>query len=357
VKSPASATSGLLETTSRGGAGFWRTPRDGLGYHRAAMLSRRRFLGLMNAGLLTAPLAAEAQPSAKIWRVGVLRLGRAETTETLRQALRDLGYVEGRNLVIEDRTTDGRLDRLSGLAAQLVRLNVDVIVASGVAGTRAAKQATKVIPIVMLATDPLGAGLIESLARPGGNITGVATLESELGAKRLEHFKEAFPAVTRVAALYDPTTSPTVLKEFEEGGRRLQILIHVIVTRAPEELDGAFKQAAEWRATALSILASPFFQAQRTRIAKLAIEHRLPTMVPHRAYVEAGGLMSYGPDFRDLGRRTAIFVDKILKGAKPAQLPVEQATKFELVINLQTAKKLSLTIPPSLLLRADQIIE
>jgi putative tryptophan/tyrosine transport system substrate-binding protein len=330
-----------------------------LGYHRPAMLSRRRFLRTMSVSLLAAPLAADAQEARKVWRIGILRIGPATdaSTGTLRQALREFGYVEGRNIVIEDRTTDGRLDRLADVAAELVRQRVDVIIASGVAGTRAAKQATTTIPVVMLATDPLGAGLIDSLARPGGNITGVATLESELGAKRLEHFKEAFPAVTRVAVLHDPTTSPTVLKEMEDGGRRLKVQLQIIEARAPEDLEAVFRKATEWRAAALSILASPFFQAQRGRIAKLAIEHRLPTMVPHRAYVEAGGLISYGPDFRDLGRRTAVFVDKILKGAKAADLPVEQATKFELVINLKTAKALGLTIPPSLLARADQVIE
>ena len=285
-------------------------------YHRAPMLNRRRFLSTVSVSLLAAPRAVEGQQAGKVWRIGVLRIGPATeaSTGTLRQALRELGYVEGRN-------------------------------------------ATTTIPVVMLATDPLGAGLIDSLARPGGNVTGVATLESELGAKRLEHFKEAFPAVTRVAVLHDPTTSPTVLKETEDGGRRLKVQLQIIEARAPEDLDGAFRKAADWRAAALSILASPFFQSQRSRIATLGIEHRLPTMVPHRAYVEAGGFISYGPDFRDLGRRTAVFVDKILKGAKPADLPVEQATKFELVINMKTAKALGLTIPPSLLLRADQVIE
>ena len=211
--------------------------------------------------------------------------------------------------------------------------------------------------IVMLATDPLGAGLIHSLAKPGGNITGVATLESELGAKRLEHFHEAFPTATRVAVLYDPMTSATVLNEMEDGARRLKLELQVLEVRAPEDMDGAFMKATQWRAAALSVLASPFFRAQRVRIAQLAVQHRLPSMVPHRAYVEAGALLSYGPNFRDLNRRTAVYVDKILKGAKPADLPVEQPTKFELVINLKTAKALGLTIPQSLLVRADEVIQ
>jgi putative ABC transport system substrate-binding protein len=314
--------------------------------------------GVFMLSLFVAPFVTEAQQATRVWRIGVLQIGSPDTqTGSLRQALRDLGYVEGQNFVIEDRRAEGRLDRLPDLAAELVRLHVDVIVASGVAGTRAAKEATGNIPIVMLATDPLGAGLIGSLAKPGGNITGVATLESELGAKRLEYFHEAFPTVTRVAVLYDPMTSATVVKEMEDGARRLKVALQVLEVGAPDDLDGAFNKATKWRAAALSILASPFFRSQRFRIAKLAVAHGLPSMVPHRAYVEAGGLLSYGPDFRDLNRRTAVFVDKILKGAKPADLPVEQPTKFELVINLKTAKALGLTIPQSLLIRADEIIQ
>jgi ABC-type uncharacterized transport system substrate-binding protein len=322
-------------------------------------MNRRTFLFRFALGTMLAPFAAEAQQGTKVWRIGVLQFGSPteNSTQVLRGALHDLGYVEGQNIVIEDRMAEGRLERLPDLATELVHKKVDVIVASGVAGARAAERATTTIPIVMLATDPLGAGLISSLARPGGNITGVATLESELGAKRLEHFKEAFPTVARVAALYDPTTSPTVLKEMEDGARRLKVQLRILEARTPEDLDGAFKKASEWKAAALSILASPFFRSQRVRIAALAIEHHFPTMVPHRAYVEAGGLISYGPDFRDLIRRASVFVDKILKGAKPADLPVEQATKFELVINLKTAKALGVTIPQTLLQRADQVIE
>ena len=323
-------------------------------------MDRRAFITTAVGGsiLALAPLAAEGQQTGRVWRIGVLRIGSPpDTPTTLRQALSDLGYVEGRNLVIEERIAEGRLNRLPDLAAELVRLHVDVIVASGVAGARAAKEATEAIPIVMLATDPLGAGLIGSLSKPGGNITGVATLESELGPKRLEHFNEAFPRATRVAVLYDPMTSASVAAEMKDGARRLKVELQVLEVRGPEDLDGAFKKATEWRAAALSVLASPSFQSQRVRIAKLALAHRLPTMVPHRTYVEAGGLLSYGPDFRDLNRRTAVFVDRILKGAKPADLPVEQPTKFELVINLKTAKALGLTIPQSLLVRADEIIQ
>jgi len=314
---------------------------------------------LLTLSILLTPVTVAPQAPAKTPQIGVLRIGAPTDAsgDTLRQALRDLGYTEGRNIVIADRWAEGRVDRLPDLAADLVRLKVDVIVASGVAGIRAAKQATTTIPIVMLATDPVGAGLITSLARPGGNITGVATLEAELGAKRLEFFKDSFPRISRVAILYDPSTSPGVLKEVEEAAARLKVLLHVFEARAPEDLAPAFKKATEWRAAALSVLASPFFQSQRVRISNLSVEHRLPTMVPHRAYAEAGGLMSYGPDFRNLSRRAAVFVDKILKGAKPGDLPIEQPTKFDLVVNLKAAKALGLTIPESLMLRAGQVIE
>jgi len=319
----------------------------------------RLVIALLTLVILVRPVAVAAQAPAKTPQIGVLRIGVPTDTsgDTLRRALRDLGYTEGRNIVIADRWAEGRVDRLPDLAAELVRLKVDVIVASGVAGTRAAMQATTTIPIVMLATDPVGAGLITSLARPGGNITGVATLEAELGAKRLEFFKDSFPRISRVAILYDPSTSPGVLKEVEGAAARLKMLLHVFEARAPEDLAPAFKKATEWRAAALNVPASPFFQSQRVRISNLALEHRLPTTVPHRAYSEVGGLMSYGPDFRNLSQRAAVFVDKILKGAKPADLPIEQATKFELVINLKTAKALGLTIPPSLLARADEVIQ
>ena len=291
-------------------------------------------------GIPMTPSATVAQGRATIPTIGVLRVGEPTDfqADALRQALRDLKYVEGQNIVIEDRWAEGRPDRLPELATALVRLKVDVIVAGGVAATRAARQATSTIPVVMLATDPLGAGLITSLARPGGNVTGVATLESELGAKRLELFKEAFPTMSRVAVLHDPTTSQSVLDEVRTAAARLKIEIRILDASVPEDVGGAFQRAVQWRAGALNVLASPFFLSQRVRIARLAVEHRLPTTVPHRTYAEAGGLMSYGPDFRDLNRRAVAFVDKILKGAKPAALPVEQATKFELVINLKTAK-------------------
>ena len=319
----------------------------------------RFVLGLLALCTFGVPAVVAAQAPPRVPQVGVLRIGAPTdaSADTLRKALRDLGYAEGRDIVIAERSAEGRLERLPDLAADLVRLKVDVIVAGGVAATRAARDATATTPIVMLATDPLGAGLVTSLARPGGNITGVATLESELGAKRLELFKEAFPKISRLAVLYDPSTSPTVLKEVEDAGARMKLQLQVIEARTPKDLAAAFRKMKGWRAAGLTVLASPLFNSERLRIANLAIEHRLPTTAPHRGYAEAGGLMSYGPDFRDLSRRTAVFVDKILKGAKPADLPVEQPTKFELVINLKTAKVLGLTIPQSLLQRADELIQ
>jgi ABC-type uncharacterized transport system substrate-binding protein len=306
------------------------------------VINRRSFIASMAATVLAAPLAAAQQ---KTPRIGVLLLqGSAGTTDDdFRRGLRELGYVEGQNISIEYRRAQGRLDRLRELAADLVRLKVDVIVTGGVAATRAAQQATTIIPIVMsAATDPLGAGLISSLARPGGNITGSAML-SELEAKRLELLKEAFPKASRVAALYDPTTSPTVLREAETAAERLKLPLHVVPARAPEDLNGAFREAKKWRAAALAVLASPFFSSQRVRIAELAVANRFPAVFSQRFYVEAGGLMSYGPDLRASLRHAATYVDKILKDAKPADLPVEQPTKFELVINMRTAKTFSVS--------------
>ncbi len=306
------------------------------------------------------PLGADAQPPTKVPRVGLLRTGSPPDpfVESFRQALRDLGYLEGQNIVIEYRWAEGRVDRFPELAADLVRLNVDVIVAGGFPATRAAKQATTSIPIVMSATtDPVASGFIASLARPGGNITGSATLLSELAAKRLELLKEVLPKVSRVAVLYDPAGDPIQLRESQAAARRLKVRLQVLEARVPEDLEGALKGARKGRAAALSVLASAFLSSQRARIVDLAAKDRLPAIYEHREFVETGGLISYGPNFRDLFRRAAAYMDKILKGAKPADLPVEQPTRFELVINLKTAKALGLTFPPSVLVRADQVIQ
>jgi putative ABC transport system substrate-binding protein len=322
-----------------------------------------RLIGLvviLALSLILAPLAAEAQPAGKIARIGILRAGSPPDpyVEAFRQGLRELGYVEGRNISIEYRWTDGKDERLPGLAADLVRLKVDVIVASASAAL-AAKHATTAIPIVMpVTTDPIGAGLVASLARPGGNVTGLATLTEEMAGKWLELVREALPRVSRVAALWDPATSAGQLRASEVAARSLGVRLQTLTVRRPDDFGTAFVEAQKHRAEALIVLGSPFFFAHRTRIVELAAQHRLPTMYQARDYVVgSGGLMSYGADFHDLFRRAAGYVDKILKGAKPADLPVEQPTKFELVINLRTAKTLGLTIPRSLLARADQVIK
>ncbi len=262
------------------------------------MSMRRLAIVPFALAILAMPHAAYAQAPAKIPRIGLLRTDSPPDAlvEAFRQALRDLGYVEGKNVVIEYRWAEARVDRIPALVADLVHLKVDLIVLGGAPPTRAAKQATNTIPIVMLATtDPVGAGLIASLARPGGNITGSATLMSELGAKRLELLKEAFPRASRIAALYDPATSPTVLNEVQVAAERLKVKLHVLEARAPGDLNGAFREAKKWRAAALSVLASPFFLSQRARIADLAAEDRLPAIVPHREYAEAGDSCPTGP--------------------------------------------------------------
>ena len=279
--------------------------------------------------------------------------------EAFRQGLRELGYVEGRNITIEYRWAEGRIERLPGLAADLVRLKVDVIVASSHAAL-AAKQATTSIPIVMpIITDPVRLGLVASLARPGGNATGFATQNDELPGKWMELVKETLPKVSRVAVLFHPTYDGGVqLKASEAAARSLGVRLQALRVERPDDFVTAFAEVQKNRAEALIVSSSALFYVHRTRIVEFAAKHRLPTIYHQSEFVVgSGGLMSYGPDFHDLSRRSATYVDKILKGAKPADLPVQQPTKFELVINRRTAKALGLTIPQSLLLRADQVIE
>ncbi len=320
-------------------------------------------------GLLAATRAADAQQAAKVPRVGLLLPGRAlepvslRNTEAFKQGLLERGYVDGQNIAIEHRWAEGRLDRLPGMAANLVRLKVDVIVAVTTPSALAAKQATKTIPIVATAiADPVGDGLVASLARPGGNITGFTFLGPELVPKRLELLKEAIPRASRVAALWHPGvySEPTMrdmLKEIETAARALGVQLQLVGARGPDDFDRAFSAMTTERANALIVFPSPMLYAERRRIMDLAAKHRLPTIYAWREPVEAGGLMSYGASIPDLYRRAATHVDKILKGAKPGDLPVEQPTKFELVVNLKTAKALGLTIPQSVLIRADQVIE
>jgi putative ABC transport system substrate-binding protein len=331
-------------------------------------VDRRRFLRAVVAGLLAASVAAEAQTTAKIARIGYLTAADVATApyhlrEAFLKGLRDLGYVEGRNLVIEYRSADGKIERLPALAAELVALKVDVILAPASAHVLAAKQATSTIPIVFTSSgDPVASGLVTSLARPGGNVTGLSIVIADLVGKCLEQLAQAVPGVSRVAVLWNPGDSPErterdTLKRAEAAGRALGVRLQFVEVRGPVDFDRAFSEMTGARAGALTVLPSTMFFGERRRLVDLAAKNRLPAVYSSRDFVDAGGLMSYGPDYADVFRRAATYVDKILKGAKPGDLPVEQPTKFELVINLKTAKALGLTIPPSLLLRADQVIE
>ena len=329
------------------------------------MTTRRAFLGALAGGLLAAPRTVDAQSAGKVYRVGYLTAGSITANpfvlEAFRQGLRDLGWIESQNIVIESRSAEGRLDRLPDLAAELVLLKVDVIVAAPTGAVLAAKNASVSVPIVGVSlTEPVGIGLIASLARPGGNVTGVSySVGTDIFGKDLELLKEVVPKVRRVAVLSNPTSpaQPLTISNIKEAARSLGLQLLLLEARAPEDFDGAFAAMARDRVGALFIVQDPAFIPYRARLTDLAVKKRLPSVFTQRADVEAGGLMSYGPNFPDMYRRAATYVDKILKGAKPADLPVEQPTKFELVINLKTAKALSLTIPPALLARADEVIQ
>ena len=329
------------------------------------LVQRRQFL-IAAGALLVTPLAAEAQQATKVARLGYLaadRTANPHLQEAFRQGLRELGYVEGRNLVIEYRDAEGKLEQFPALAAELVALKVDVIVASGTLAALAAKHATRTLPIVFSpAADPVATGLVTSLARPGGNITGLSLLYSELVGKWLEQLKQAIPGVSRVAVLRQPgafgeRTEKDTLKRAEVAARELGVHLQFVEARSPENFDRAFSEMTKGRADALTVLSSNMFVSERRHLVDLAAKNRLPAMYNVREYVDAGGLMAYGPNLADLYRRAASYVDKILKGNNPADLPIEQPTKFELVINLKTAKDLGLTIPQSVLARADDLIQ
>ena len=330
-------------------------------------MDRRAFLTGTGAVLLTALRAAEAQQATKTARIGYLALNRAagpHRQEAFLQGLRDIGYAEGRNVAIEYRDAEGKPERLPALAAELVALKVDVIVTGGGAqAALAAKQATSALPIVFAATaDPVGSGLVTSLARPGGNVTGLSLIFPELVGKCLEQIKQAVPGVSRVAVLwqagaYGERTERDMLKGAEVAGRVLGVRLQIVEARGPADFDRAFSEMTRARAGALTVLGSVTFANERRRLVDLAAKNRLPAVYMERDYVDAGGLMSYGPNVADLFRRAATYVDKILKGAKPGDLPVEQPTKFELVINLKTAKALGLAVPQSLRQRADEVIQ
>ena len=328
------------------------------------LTTRREFFGTLVAGFLVVPLAAEAQAPAKVPRIGFLTsLSPAESAislESFRQGLRELGYVEGKTIATEFRFAERRPERLPALAAELVRLKVDVIVTGGPPAPEAAKQATSTIPIVFAVTgDPVAEGLVASLARPGGNITGLATIAADLVAKQLELLKEVAPKISRVAVLQNSGNHghPPQLRQAEGAAQVLGMQLHMVQAGSPAEIEAAFAAMRSQRAGGVLVLRDPLFYAQRTRITALAAKSRLPAVYGNREEAEAGGLMAYGASIQVTFRRAATYVDRILKGAKPADLPVEQPTKFELVINLKAAKALGLTIPPSLLQRVDQVIQ
>lgn len=316
--------------------------------------------------LLAAPLAVDAQQPGNSYRIGYLGISPPSTpdilrnVEAFRQGLGELGWVEGKNIVIEWRYSAGRGERFPDLAAELVRLKVDLIVAVAAPATHASKQATTTIPIVGIAlADPVGQGLVASLARPGGNVTGLATLFPELAAKRLELLKETLPGVSRVAVLWNAANPGNVLQigETKVAAQTLGLRLQSVEVRGPEDFQGAFAAMTRGRPEALVSLADPLIFTYRTQIVDFAAKSRLPAMHPFRESVEAGGLMAYSVNIPDMFRRAATYVDKILRGAKAGDLPIEQPTKFEFVINIKTAQALGLTIPQSLLLRADQVVE
>ena len=327
-------------------------------------MRRRHFLGISAAASLAVPLAAAAQPAAKFVRVGrlaaVSAADDAGNLDAFRRGMRDLGWVEGRNLAIESRFGDGIARGLPALAAELVRSNVDVIVASSSDGARAAKNATSTIPVVFTMTgDPLEGGIVASLARPGANVTGVTTLGLALAEKRLEILKEAVPGVRRIAALSHPEFPDAVaaVKRMEPAARALGVRLHVVEVRDPARLDQAFNTMRSEQDGALTVLAGPLFVTHRKRIVDLAVRSRLPAIYSVERYVEVGGLLFYGESLPDLYYRSATLVDKILKGARPGDIPVEQATKLDLIINLKAASQIGLTIPAALLTRASRVIQ
>jgi putative ABC transport system substrate-binding protein len=329
------------------------------------MMDRRAFI-VGGVAALAAPFAAEGQQAASLPRIGFLSTASlsdpfvARFLLAFRQGLRDLGYVEGQNIAIEFRWAEGQYDRLPGLAAELVRLKVNVIVAGSPPAIQAAKQATETIPIVMGAVaDPVAAAFVASLPRPGGNITGLSLMHSDLVGKQLELLKEVVPKVSRVALLGNPANPnyASLVRHGQDAARALDIRLQPLEARNSSEIDSAFAAITTERAGAVIVLADGVLVNNRTRIADHAVRRRLPTAFGLSEFAEAGGLLTYGPSLANVFRQAATYVDKILKGAKPADLPIEQSTKFELVINLKTAKALGLTIPPSLLQRADQVIE
>jgi putative tryptophan/tyrosine transport system substrate-binding protein len=322
-------------------------------------MSVKILIWLLTTVFLTTASLAEAQQPKKLPRIGFLASRSPSSfsseTEAFRQGLRELGYVEGQNIGIEYRYAEGKTDRFLDMATELVRLKIDVIVTSSTPGVLAAKKASDTIPIVFAAiNDPVAAGLVTSLARPGGNITGLTNLSPDLGGKRLELLKETFAKVNRVAHLWNPDSPGS---EMQAAAQALGLQLQSLEVRSSNDFDSAFEAASRERAHALITSPNPLINTHHKRIVDFATKSGLPAIYPNRLYVERGGLMSYAPDYTANYRRAAVYVDKILKGAKPADLPVEQPTKFEFVINLKTAKQIGLTIPPNVLARADKVIK
>jgi putative ABC transport system substrate-binding protein len=327
-------------------------------------LNRRDFFSVLPLAILASPLAVGAQQAGKVYRIAFLGNSTAALETNLvgpfREGLRDLGYVEGRNVVIEYRWAEGKYERFPALVAELVALKVDVIVTAGTPAALAVKQATATIPLVMVAVgDPVGTGLVASLARPGGNLTGLASISPDLEGKRLELLREILPKLSRVSFLVNPANAFHAVSEkhAREAAKVLHLKLQFVGVRADSGFDHAFDAILSERPGALIVLADRVFLHNRVRIVDFASRNRLPGVYPYRELVEAGGLMSFGPNYPDMHRRAATYVDKILKGTKPADLPVEQPTKFELIINLKGAKALGLTIPQSLVARADELIQ
>ena len=330
------------------------------------MNKRRRLVIALGASALAVPLACFAQQQGKVWRVGLLTTSdradprNSENYSAFLRAMGELGYAEGKNLVVERRFADSKAELLPGLAAELVQLKVDVILTGATPATGAAQNATAAIPIVMVNVgDPVASGFIKSLAHPGGNITGISTISGDLGPKRLELLLGMVPKVSRVTVLVNPSSpiNITALESIRAAGQKLGVRILPVEARTPSEIDSAFSLMRQQRAGALVALLNPLFQRQRDQIAELAAKHRLPSMTADRVYAEAGCLLSYGSSLIDGFRRAAVYADKIFKGAKPGDLPVEQPTKIELYINGKTAKALGLKIPQSLLIKADKVIQ
>ena len=328
------------------------------------MITRRKVLLAIATTLLAMPIAGETQNARKIYRVGYLGNSSAslepDLVEAFRQGMRDRGYIEGKNLVIEFRWAEGRYDRFASLVTDLIHLPVDVIVTAGTPGTLAAKNATKTIPLVMAVSgDAVGAGLVESLARPGGNVTGLTTMASELEGKRLELLREMLPKLARITVLKNDANPlmAILFRQTAAAAKSSGVALEAVDIRAGDDFVKAFASIAKARPDAIIVLADRFLLAERERILTFTAQQRLAAMYPYREFVERGGLISYSPNYAESFRSAARYVDKILKGAKPADLPVEQPTKFELVVNMKTAKTLGIKIPNSILVRADKVIE